>query len=242
MLSICQRGGLCNRLLTILSHALSERMKGRSVLVFWPASMAFPGTWDECFRPITGVIVLPIHPPFEYADVKEPSIDACVRMLTNGKYGSEDHWWGNGQKWAAILDELQPSNEVQGLLPKGDYDAVHIRRTDLSDMIAEHGWGEQVADKAFDEFIEQSTADFVWLATDDPAVQERMRNRHGSKIHCVDVMKYTDDYTYSDGKLRHTSGVWAAADLFACVGAKKFMGSRHSSFSHLIEMKRERQL
>lgn len=240
MLSVCQRGGLCNRLLTVLSHAFAERREGRSILVFWPDSRDFPAIWEQCFLPIEGVITLPQHPPFEYADVKDTRIPDCLRMLHRESYSLEDHWWGKGCQWAPILNELIPSCEVKEMLPCGEYDAVHIRRTDLNQLIEMYKWPPQRLDEEYDRFIQESDAEFVWLACDNPVTQLRVREKHKDRLRFVGEMKNTEDYTYWDGKVRHTSGQWAAADMFACVGARNFLGSKHSSFTAMIEMLRDR--
>ena len=212
MLSICQRGGLANRLLTVLSHVSVERSAGRPVVVFWPDSRDFPGEWDECFTPIVGLLPLPMHPPLEYADIKEFSI-------------AQDCDW-------KILQELKPSRPVRDSLPDGDYDAVHIRRTDLSDMAARLGWHPPISDDEYSAFIEQSDREFVWLATDNAETQARMKARHGSKVRALADMHEPHGF-------RQTDGQWTAIDMFACVKAQKFMGSRHSTLTNLIHMLRD---
>lgn len=209
MLCICQRGGLANRLLTVLSHVSHERSQQRSTLVFWPSSRDFNGTFEECFQPVDGMIQMPVHPVMEYADIKEFTIHPLA-------------------DWS-VLKELQPSDEVASLLPEGQYDAVHIRRTDLSEHIRKCGWAGERALEEYDRFIEDSKAPFVWLATDNAETQARMLDRHGDRVRVAERIVPTGEY-------RQTRGVVAAADLLACGRAERLLGSRHSTFSNFAVM------
>jgi hypothetical protein len=104
-----------------------------------------------------------------------------------------------------------------------EYDAVHIRRTDLP---AERD-NNYIPDSEFEQFIIDSSDAPVYLATDNAATQKYFINKFGDKIR--------KSITITDrGSLRQTPLDVAVIDLFMCVGATYFKGTVGSSFTDMI--------
>jgi hypothetical protein len=97
--------------------------------------------------------------------------------------------------------------------------AIHVRGTDFGSPQYE----------PFEQFIE-SCEDPVFLATDDVVTQRHFMTKYPGRI------KIHAEIT---GKgLRQTTLKVAAIDLFTCAKADKFLGTKNSSFTDIIELLR----
>lgn len=202
-------GGLCNRLRVLLSWLKKARAEGQQLVVYWPITVHCNGSFIRNFEPISGVKVLQREPePGRRVDYSgwEPCGPLEISALKPSPALSE--------RIAAIRASLGP-----------EYDAMHIRRTDLPEQ-------RESPDADFEQFVIDAADAPVYLATDNVVTQRHFLAAFGSK-------KIRTAATITDrGTLRQTPLDIAIIDLFVCAGAAYFKGTAGSSFTEFIELLR----
>jgi hypothetical protein len=205
---IAPGGGLCNRIRVLLSWLKKARDDGQQLVVYWPVSSHCNGSFIRCFEAIPGVHVLQREPePGRRLDYQ--GCEACGPMA---------------------LDAIRPSQTIRERIELiratlgPEYDAVHIRRTDLP---AER----YVPDADFEQFIMDAADAPVYLATDNAATQKHFTEKFGNIRKATTIIA-------RDGTLRQTPLDIAVIDLFICAGAAYFKGTVGSSFTEMIEAMR----
>lgn len=97
--------------------------------------------------------------------------------------------------------------------------AIHIRGTDFAEPNYE----------PFEQFIEEQEGP-VFLATDDIVTQRHFITKYPGRIKVTETIR-------GEG-LRQTPLRVAAIDLFTCSRAGRFLGTKNSSFTDIIELLR----
>lgn len=202
-------GGLCNRLRVLLSWLKKARSDGQQLVVYWPVTAHCNGSFIRFFESIPGVHVLQKEPepsrPIDYS-----GLDACGPLEIGAIRPSP----ALQERIDAIKASLGP-----------EYDAMHIRRTDLP---AERD-GNYIPDADFEQFVIDAADAPVYLATDNADTQRRLLSTFGPE-------KIRTAATITDrGALRQTSLDIAIIDIFVCAGAAYFKGTDGSSFTDFIE-------
>lgn len=222
-------GGLANRLRTILSY----RAVHGSIVCEWDptkeTAVAF-GHFLDVFEPIQGVTFE--TPTDAWETVRH---DGGVLKIGDITYDNDPHREAP-MDWTKGYLELQLRPEHAARLPKGIYDAMHIRRTDLTPMAA--SLGNLTPD---DEFFAWARTGWrpVWLATDNGTTQLLYQGklkelgRQAMRLAPIQENERQDEHDF-----RNTTLADAAIDLFACSKAVDFKGTRESSFTLAIELLR----
>lgn len=206
-------GGLCNCLRVLLSWKQKAESEGRKLNVYWTITVACNGRFSKYFEPLSNVQI------FEW----EPSPDRTIDYNGFNACGPFD----------AKSLQLQPRLQQQVdafKLQLGEYDAIHVRRTDLTPAAVRDG--NYIDDSAFFTFIESSERP-VYLATDNRETQRIYKEKFGDKISFIYEIPAS-----RVNVLRQTPLEYAIMDLYMCAGARKFMGTMGSSFSEFIDAMR----
>lgn len=205
-------GGMCNRIRAILGHAaLHERM-----LVTWDRDETVAGAhFLDVFLPIPGVKFFD-HGPWDREAFAPPH--------------NAPHEWLELHR--SIV--LRPEHEWRvafNRVSSGPYAAMHVRRTD-------HWWvaRECGAVSNDDEFLAWARAQHrpIYLATDNGETQRRYLAALRPRVFVYQELQGHEHRGQND-RWRATSMSDAAIDLFTCVHAESFKGTRASTFTETIE-------
>lgn len=214
--TIVPYGGLCNRLRVILSWQQKAKAEGRKLYVYWTLSEACNGNFSKYFKPLNNVQI------FEW----QPSL---TREIDYNGYAACGLFNARGLQ---LQPQLQEEVEAfKGQL--GEYDAIHVRRTDLTPVAMRDG--NYIDDSAFFAFIEASERP-VYLATDNLATQRIYKAKFGQKIRFM--YEIPSSRANMAHFMRQTPLEYAIMDIYICAGAHNFMGTAGSSFSEFIEIMR----
>jgi hypothetical protein len=203
---IVPTGGLCNRLRVLLSWLKKARTEDKQLVVYWPITAFCNGSFIRCFESIPGVHILQREPePGRRLDYT--GFEACGPLEITALRPCQ-----------ALQERIDLIRATLG----PEYDAVHIRRTDLP-VDANY-----ISDSEFEQFIVDAADASVYLATDNSTTQRHFLEK------CSNVRKATT-ITDRNGSLRQTPLDIAVIDLFICAEASYFKGTAGSSFTDLIE-------
>ena len=229
--ALAPMGGLGNRLATILSY----RAKYGKLDVVW--SHAFQvggGSWAETFEPLEGVTfrdsdVVIHHPggPKVVGGVTYDNHPCCPVINT---------WYAELRLVPAAWERADPWVFVRRLKRTLRLDAaIHVRRTDFADLKL-----PETSDAAFEAFIMASAPEGsrVYIATDNYTTQRQYWDACTSMRRTPKVQALIPQHADLAHDHRATGMTFAAADMFSCARADKFMGTRGSSFSSTIEILR----
>lgn len=207
------RGGLCNYLRVIFSFYNYAKSKNLLLIVIWKKTGLCNGFFLDYFKPIKNIIFL---------------------RKNNGK---KIFYQGNcgypgfmpDYKELELLPYFQEIINRKKDLLENNYIAVHIRRTDHIKLAKKNK--NFTSDNEFINFInEKKEIKNLYIATDNPNTYLDFKNKYPEKV----------KFNYHNIKkgLRKTSLGDAVIDLFMCINSNEFKGSGYSSFSALIEIKR----
>lgn len=211
---IVPKGGLCNRLRVLFSYYLIAQQKKEELNVVWNSTSECPGLFLDYFKPIVGVTFLNKLPDES-------------NVFYSGCYPDK--------QYPPIYKNLIVVDEIKNLLEKNkkilkEYIAIHVRRTDHIALAKRKKTYTENAE--FFSFIKSNIADrSLYIATDNIDTYNVFKEKYFQQIKLSyhEVLK----------GFRKTSLKDAIIDLYMCVSAKNFMGSRYSSFSELIETLRK---
>lgn len=207
-------GGLCNRLRVILSWKRKADSEGRMLHVYWPITVHCNGSFSKHFKPIENVRIFEWEPSPDQA-IDYNGFDAC------GPYDTH-----------ALQLQPQLQERVEALKRQlGVYDAVHIRRTDLTPVAVRDG--NFTDDSVFYNFISASRHP-VYLASDNKGTQLSCKGQFGQKIHFMYEIPASRVNVF-----RQTPLEYAIMDIYMCAGARSFLGTVGSSFSDFIKVMRQ---
>lgn len=210
---IIPTGGLCNRLRVVLSWLRKAKSEGRKLYAYWSIDVACNGLFSKYFKPINNLQM------FEW----KPSPDRVVDydgFYACGPFDAKDLQLQSGLQ--ERVDEFKRQ--------LGEYDAIHVRRTDLTSVAIRDG--NYMDDSEFFAFIKASERP-IYLATDNLETQRLYREKFGQKIRIMYEIPAS-----RVNVMRQTPLEYAIMDLYMCAGARNFMGTAGSSFSEFIDIMR----
>lgn len=217
--------GLGNRLLYILE--LIKANPNEKMNLLWKKNDHCNGHFNDYFAAIQDVTITPtvengtnvipsnrklIHTWFEYYDKKE-YYDLLHHIKLN-------------KNMESIVNEY-----IENM---GNFIAIHIRRTDfkrLTRALKEKGWcTDDLSETKYYHFIDQYPQHNIFLATDCPKIRTLFSEKYKDRIHYYS--------TFSSSGIRKTSLQDAVIDMFICTKAQQFLGTRLSTYSIIIDLKR----
>jgi len=111
------------------------------------------------------------------------------------------------------------SNQLQTMGP--DFVAVHIRRTDHVALAREHD--KFTEDDVFLQFLDKQNGN-IWCATDNEETCKLLFARYGQRVRYLH---------HSEGRFGPLQD--AVVDMYLCINASEFQGTKFSSFSRCIK-------
>lgn len=209
--------GLGNRLETLFSFLTPCKLRGEQIILQWLVNSDCNGEFSDGFEPIDGVDI--VHP----SEPTESSVQKWVCLKPND-LDSQSCMRYNLKPSSKIMDSVRAWQEKIGT-----YAAMHVRRTDFVPHMQQ--WNVDIKPyDDFDSFVGEHQGT-IFLATDNDETQQYFRNKYGERI-------VFNPIQYSSSSLRQTSLTQAIVDMFVCVGADDFIGTRGSSFSKMIHILR----
>jgi hypothetical protein len=162
------QGGLANRLRAFASFAVVGLRSGCRITVFWPRDHSCASLWHELFEPVPGVTFANGRAPGGV-----PRTWSVHKDLRSGVKSLSPYILEYVRPIPALrkrIDDFRAQLGTGG----GDFAAVHIRRTDLSDNYTE--------DAAFATWAMQGLTGGrkVFVASDNPVSLNTMRERLGA--------------------------------------------------------------
>jgi len=203
--------GLCDRLAMVFSYFRKARKNNEKLEVCWPIDKDCNGHFLDIFKPIHGI---------EFTDnPRDPDFRGWYPLE---EFHPRDQFIYNELRLLKSID--QKITDFRKSI--GNYTSVHVRRTDkLNPLIAP--WFKNVENEEFFKFIDNQKYNKIFLACDCRETQCEFEERYGDKI------VYHSKITPSES-LRQTSLEIAAMDLFTCIYATSFFGTRLSGYSEFI--------
>ena len=205
-------GGLANRLRVVFSH----RAKHGEIAVQWAPDGEIAGArFDDVFMAIPAVTFL-YDDRVPVGGTTDPAPNAPAQ-------------WERDYSLLRLRDDH--AQRYCALRPGEPYSAIHVRRTDHSAIAAQ----DPTRDEEFVEFIHHAYR-LVYIATDNGTTQRQYINTVLETGRTPVYVAPIHEHERQDmSGQRNTTLADSAIDLFACAGAYTFKGTRHSSFSNLIQ-------
>ena len=201
-------GSLCNKLRVILSY--KNEYPDKLIKVLWLMNDLYKVgcKFEDYFEPIENVKF--------YHD--ELGIDYTGCYTINKNYD------------ASILKPNKYIEDKINLFLKDidTFNAIHIRRTDFSAQTKR--LATITTDEEFDSYIKENSDVKIYLATDNSNTQKLFSEKY-KNVFFYDKIEKNSIEPYE----RNTSMDIAVIDIFICSKANKFLGTRGSSFSDIIE-------
>lgn len=202
--------GLCNKLQVTLSYYHYCKKNGRPLVVIWETTNECPGYFLDYFEPLPGVTFMRNNNKHRY----KIHYTGCA---DNGEFKD---WGGELRLLPHVAKRLEEKRAAMG-----KYIAVHVRRTDH--VLHAQRNGKYTPDEEFFCFIEEnSDVPGLYIATDNPDTHALFRKRYPDRVKL--------GFPSVQVGLRKTSLEDSIIDLYMCVGAERFKGSGHSSYSDMI--------
>lgn len=247
MIVLAPRGGLCNRLRTLLSvlgFPLTAPLR-----VLWARNAACRARFDELFQPLKGASVCIEDCPWWGTVSRRRSL--CIPHVVRRLMGYEQYEDLSSPALFLSLLQREPSarlfisssaelrhypREAYNLLRPIPVIAeriaalqsqftphtvgVHIRRTDHRVSIAHSPTTAFV--RAMDEEVRRDAAVHFFLATDDDALKQQLLSRYSNRL-------ITQKQTAPRATLEGMRG--AVVDLWCLAATQRILGSYGSSFT-----------
>jgi hypothetical protein len=216
---VLTKSGFTCYLKTLFSYNLYCKENNIKLEVVWKETNHCNGYFLDYFEKINDV---------EF--VSEPSINSKIIYGRIGRGVSEYTLWEknifNDLKLLPYLKE----KILENLKMMNNYISLHIRKTDFCNLSKE--LNKQMYDQEFIEFIEKKLIENknynIYLATDNLITQNTFKNKYPDKI------KFFSNLNGNLNQVRQSSLEDAVIDIYMCVYAADFMGTKGSSFSDLI--------
>jgi hypothetical protein len=236
---ILPTGGICNRLRTILRYLYHYQKQNEtcskwdvetSLYVIWRKTehcrQSFSELFDLKFLESFACEIVPYDESFHKKTVCFDSSDDVIIPL-HEKCALH-------QLYHALLPNQELKRSVGKITPTSEYIAVHVRRTDHSELAKSKK--RYTKDEDFHTFIQKCPNNFpIFLATDNRQTQIEFLKKYGNRV------SWYKDIPVSTERRHHTSEQAAVVDLFVCSTATHFKGSGYSSFTDTIHILRERR-
>tara|TARA_R110000744_G_scaffold7902_1_gene26979 strand:+ start:1842 stop:2609 length:768 start_codon:yes stop_codon:yes gene_type:complete len=239
IIRLYSHSGLCNRLRLLNSYRSMSEIEQREIEFHWVKCVQCWATYDELFNPIDGVnFVFKKHEKNRRKSRPENSIITMNHIVgRNEDSYNKDHVAPISiDSYQKYLLDICPIDEIRKQIDgireelNDDYNACHIRRTDIQTVQKKYSV-DPPTDKMFMDFMGSSNKK-VFLATDSEKTQSLFKRMMGDRVVTFSTIK-------GDGSRRwpkRTTDIQSAVvDVFCCIYSKKFMGTECSSFSQFIK-------
>tara|TARA_B110000967_G_scaffold204090_1_gene245959 strand:+ start:42 stop:752 length:711 start_codon:yes stop_codon:yes gene_type:complete len=223
---INQGVGLGNRLRILFTYYKYARSIDSELTVIWSNHFACPGNFTDFFETMP-------HTTFVRKTNYYDKIDFTGKNLEPDEDFIDD---------PNLYDTLKLNHRTLNIikrtlktLDKKNYTAVHVRRTDH--LVCAKKAGQYTDDKEFIDYLDtQKNTDF-YIATDNEATFIMFKEKYPDNIKSIQYhMSQRHPIT---GSARHTGLRDAIVDMYMCILATNFKGSGWSSFTEVIQAKRD---
>ena len=206
-------GGLCNYLRVTFSYVQLCKKTGQSLIVIWRPTGHCPGFFLDYFEPVPNTVFL-----------RDNSANHKLDYGGCGPHSDYNPDHVDIYEDLKLLPEFKAeiNTDVEKL---GSFAAVHIRRTDHSNMAKSNN--AYTDDQQFISFIMSHGSLNLYVATDNRETQDAFYTLFNERMKLVEFIK-------PNGALRQTGLKEAIRDLYMCVRANEFKGSGYSSFTDVI--------
>jgi hypothetical protein len=173
----------------------------------------------EYFQPVDGI---------SFADSGVWDEEACA------------HPEGVEPQWELLRPTPEVARIVNGYAAMiGEpYNAVHVRRTDVTPLADQYGGGH-TTDEEFTWFIEQYREQAsVYLSCDNRETQVRLARRFetlGRRVWLPPFLITGSEVQAHDDHTRHAGMLLSVTSMWLCASAAAFLGSTYSSGTEAIE-------
>jgi hypothetical protein len=207
--------GLCNRLRTIFYH-INNLEENENLVVIWRWNNQDPsGNFCDYFEPIENVY-------FINEDYKYP-----IFYEGNG-YGLDLK--NNNYEKLKLKSHILEIVENEMMKLKNNYIALHVRRSDICSVYAVFKEKYNKSYDEYDNFIESSKINNLYVATDNEETYLYFNNKYKNS-HLIN-----DNVTFLQNDTRRKTTLQdSIIDLFMCINSNKFLGTKLSSFTEVIE-------
>lgn len=228
MILVHLKGGLCNRLRTMLGFLYIARKRGERLKYVWKKDMACNGNFHDYFENMLGMeqtsedffkknrgrvkISYTGQAPF-YTILTKYGEKGDIKLMETIMYNEL-------RLKPAMKKELHNRMEQFGIQ---NCVGVHVRRTDHVQLAKKRTTTGPTRDEEFFQFIDAHGDSKVFFATDNPETQSTFKKKYGDRI------QYHSNANMKG--LRKTSLGSAIIDLYLLANCKTVKGSIYSSFS-----------
>ena len=239
VIRLYSHSGLCNRLRLLTSYRNMAEVEQRNIEFHWVKCTQCWAGYEELFRPIDGInFVIRKHEKNPKHTRPENSIISLNHIWgRNGATCNKNHVVPVSiESYQKYLLDIVPVDKIQEDINRiknelnNDYNACHIRRTDIETIQKKYSV-DPPSDKVFMDFISSSEKK-VFLATDNEKTQSLFKYMLGDKVVTFSKIKGNGCKRWPK---RTTSIQSAVVDMFCCIYSQKFIGTPCSSFSSLIK-------
>ena len=239
IIRLYSHSGLCNRLRLFTSYRNMSQAEDKDIEFHWINCVQCWAKYSELFYPISGVdFIYKKH--LKNPRKSRPANSVATMNLikrTNESVCNKDHVLPLSlEEYQKYLLDIVPLEQIGLEILKirsqlnGDYNACHVRRTDIITMQNKYKV-DPPSDEYFFDFVESSDKK-VFIATDNLATQKIFKDKFGEKVFTYSQMIGNGDKRWP---YRMTDIQSAVVDLFTCIYAKRFIGTNLSSFTDFIE-------
>jgi len=215
------QGGLSNRLRVVFSYFQYCKEIKKKLVVLWIIDERCKGFFLDYFKPVNGI---------EFIYYSGTYWTQYMGRIDYYGLNSHPNKYKNIYGDLILLDKIQKKvDTIKNKLDK--YISVHIRRTDLTQILAKF-----IDDNEFIDFINKNNNYNLFIATDNRKTQDTFYKLFKDKIKYIKFIDPSD-------KLRQTSLEQTIIDIFVCIYSNKFKGTTGSSLSDLIKtIRKERNI
>jgi hypothetical protein len=242
--TIYPKAGLSNKLRVIFGWLKCKD----KIRVYWNVDQACNGKFTDIFEPIENVEIvetsltygLYINPLYTIIDL---FFYYVIYPMKFDYYGFEDYkkimeknnihysLYEEKEIYKKLKIKSRLNNIVNEFIKKNNLQdgiSLHVRRTDHVSLAQNSN--NYSDDQEFFDFIDKFPNNTtIFLATDNLKTQEQFIERYGKRLFYYKKIK-------EGNNLRKTSLEDAVIDIFIAARIKNFKGSKHSSYSELIEV------
>lgn len=214
-------------------------LEQRSIEFHWINCVQCWSSYDDLFEPIDNVnFVFKKHQKNRRKSRPANSVVTMNYILGRNRAScNKDHIVPvSVDSYQKYLLDILPVKEIQKEVDQirneldGDYNACHIRRTDIETIQKKYSI-DPPADGLFMDFIGSSDKK-VFLATDNKRTQDLFKYMLGDKVITFSSIKGNGSRRWPK---RTTDIKSAVIDMFCCIYSKDFIGTECSSFSQFIK-------
>ena len=210
------QAGLCNRLYVLLSYLKLAQSLNKKLKIHWQPDKFCNGFFLDYFKPIPDVVFERTNP--------------TNNIFGDGLFSTHpDYADLYALDWNKLIVNDILTQQIEKRIEQlgANYIAVHISRTDaIRDAIRK---GLYTDDNQYIDFIKKNSKNHnLYIATDNTQTVIKFNQIFKSIVKCKSP-------NMNVNQVRQTSLDDAIIDIFVCAKANKFMGTKCSSFSQVIE-------